>query len=173
MCVRSVLNLSWVRPLLYRNQSIDLQNKSIDWCLYDKSLRHERVNAMLLACIHWDIFLDYYKIINIYASKYQRRILLINPLNFWNIFTRETHKAYADFHIFSLYFIVLIRKNFLFASNNSRYTNADLKICQYIRLFMKIISRRLHIKTPFTFLDMHAWDMRKVCLQTFRNNEIC
>ena len=26
---------------------------------YDKDLRHERVNALLLACIHRDIFLDY------------------------------------------------------------------------------------------------------------------
>ena len=29
----------------------DLQ-KSMDWFLYDKNLRHERVNALLLACIH-------------------------------------------------------------------------------------------------------------------------
>ena len=28
----------------YRNQSIDLQSKSIDWFLYDIDLRHERVN---------------------------------------------------------------------------------------------------------------------------------
>ena len=48
-----------------------------------------------------------------------------------------------------------------------------MKICQYIRFHMKIISRRLHIETPFTFLDMHTWDMQKVCLQTFRNNRIC
>ena len=29
----SVLNLSWRRYLFYRNQSIDLQNKSMDWFL--------------------------------------------------------------------------------------------------------------------------------------------
>ena len=28
--------------LSYRNQSIDLQGKSIDWFLYDGGLRHER-----------------------------------------------------------------------------------------------------------------------------------
>ena len=28
----------------YRNQSIDLQSKSMDWFLYDNGLRHERVN---------------------------------------------------------------------------------------------------------------------------------
>ena len=37
------LTLSWRRPLSCRNQSIDLQIKSMDWFLYDKGLRHERV----------------------------------------------------------------------------------------------------------------------------------
>ena len=80
MWMKSVLNLSWRRSLLYRNQSIDLQNKSMDWFLYDKNLRHERVNALLLVCIQWDIFLDYDKIIDIYAFKCQRRMILINQL---------------------------------------------------------------------------------------------
>ena len=53
----------------------------MDWFQYDKNLRHERVNAVLLACINWDIFLDYDKIIDIYASKYQKGMLLINPLS--------------------------------------------------------------------------------------------
>ena len=30
--------------LLYRNQSIDLLYKSVDWFLYDKDLRRERVH---------------------------------------------------------------------------------------------------------------------------------
>ena len=38
------LTLSWRGPLLYRNQSIDLQGKSVDWFLYDNGLRHERFN---------------------------------------------------------------------------------------------------------------------------------
>ena len=40
------LNLSWRRPLSYRNQSIDLLRKSIDWFLYDNGLRHERVRVV-------------------------------------------------------------------------------------------------------------------------------
>ena len=40
-----VLTLSRRRALLYRNQSIDLQNKSIDWFLYDIGLRRERVKC--------------------------------------------------------------------------------------------------------------------------------
>ena len=31
--------------------------------------------------------------------------------------------------------------------NIYRYTNVDLKICQYLRLHMKIICRRFHINT--------------------------
>ena len=30
-------------PLSYRNQSINLQSKLMDWFLYDRDLRHERV----------------------------------------------------------------------------------------------------------------------------------
>ena len=41
------LALSWRRPLSYRNQSIDLQSKSMDSFLYDNGLRHERVNHTL------------------------------------------------------------------------------------------------------------------------------
>ena len=39
---RFCLTLSWRRPLSYRNQSIDLLSKSMDW-LYDNGLCHERV----------------------------------------------------------------------------------------------------------------------------------
>ena len=42
----SVLNLSWRRPLSYRNQSIDLLYKSMDWFLYDNGLRHERIRQI-------------------------------------------------------------------------------------------------------------------------------
>ena len=41
------LTLSWRRPLSYRNQSIDLLNKSTDWFLYDNDLRHERVKVSI------------------------------------------------------------------------------------------------------------------------------
>ena len=40
------LTLLWRRSLLYRNQSIDLQIKSMDWFLYDGDLRHKRVNEL-------------------------------------------------------------------------------------------------------------------------------
>ena len=43
ICLSLCLTLSWRRPLSYRNQSIDLRSKSINWFLYDNGLRHERV----------------------------------------------------------------------------------------------------------------------------------
>ena len=41
------LTLSWRRPLSYRNQSIGLRSKSVDWVLYDNGLRHERVKKQV------------------------------------------------------------------------------------------------------------------------------
>ena len=40
------LTLSRRRSLSYRNQSADLQNKLMDWFLYGRVHRHERVNQM-------------------------------------------------------------------------------------------------------------------------------
>ena len=40
--VWNVWSLSWWKPVLFRNQSIDLQSESIEWFLYDASFRHER-----------------------------------------------------------------------------------------------------------------------------------
>ena len=37
------------RPLSYRNQSIDLLCKSMDWFLYDNDLRHERVKGSFIS----------------------------------------------------------------------------------------------------------------------------
>ena len=42
---RGYLTLSWRRPWSYRNQSIGLRSKSMDWFLYDNCLRHERVKS--------------------------------------------------------------------------------------------------------------------------------
>ena len=41
------LTFSWRRSLSYRNQFIDFQSKSMDWFLYDRDLRRERVNKTL------------------------------------------------------------------------------------------------------------------------------
>ena len=53
----------------------------MDWFLYDRDLRHERVNVLLFVYIHGDIFLDYDKIIDISAFKYPRKMLFTDPLS--------------------------------------------------------------------------------------------
>ena len=76
------------------------------------------LNALSLVYIHQNIFLDYDKIIDIYASKYPRRMLLINPLSVETFNARKIYKAYINFCHFSLYFIVVICKKFCFTSSN-------------------------------------------------------
>ena len=53
------LTFSWRRSLSYRNQSIDLYCKSMDWLLYDKDLCHKGLKNMegffvqfFLFCFH-------------------------------------------------------------------------------------------------------------------------
>ena len=50
-CLSQKINFSWRRSLSYRNQSIDLQSKAVDWFLYDRDLRHERVRERNLDVI--------------------------------------------------------------------------------------------------------------------------
>ena len=40
-----LLTLSWLKSLSYRNQSIDLLCKSVDWFLFDRDLPHEIVGT--------------------------------------------------------------------------------------------------------------------------------
>ena len=53
-----------MKSLSYRNQSTDLQSKSLDWFLYDKDFRHERVKGcnfnimMILRKLASAIFLE-------------------------------------------------------------------------------------------------------------------
>ena len=74
-------------------------------------MSEERLNASSPVYIHRDMFLDY-EIIDIYASKYpgRKRVETFNA--------RKTYKAFINFHILGLYFIVVICKNFCFTSTN-------------------------------------------------------
>ena len=64
-------------------------------------------NALSIVCIHQDIFLDYDKIIGIYASKYRRRMLLVNPLNEIKLLKRLTLEKHIKL-IFIFTFLVSI-----------------------------------------------------------------
>ena len=54
---KTFLTLSWRRPKSYRNQSVDLLCKTMDWFPYDIGLPHERVkdfkNVNLIAFCLW------------------------------------------------------------------------------------------------------------------------
>ena len=92
-----------------------LQNLRTD---FQSMMGEKRPNVLSLIYIHRDIFLDYGKIIYIYAYKYLRRVLLINPLSVGTFNVRKTYKACLNFRIFGLYFIVVICKIFCFTSCN-------------------------------------------------------
>ena len=85
---------------------------------FQSIMGEKRLNALSVVYIHCDISLDYDKVIDIHVSKYLRRMLLINPLSFETFNARKIYKAYINFHIFSLYFIVVICKSFCFTSAN-------------------------------------------------------
>ena len=46
-CMTAPLTLSWRGPLSYRNHSIDLFYKTMNWFLCDNGLRHERVKLQI------------------------------------------------------------------------------------------------------------------------------
>ena len=54
---------------------------------------------------------------------------------------------------------ILLKKSLEIHPILSRYTNADLKIYRHLCLHIKIISRRFHIITAFTFLVMRIRDI--------------
>ena len=68
-----LLTLSWRRPLLYRNQSIDVQSKSMDWFLYDNGLRHERVKNLFWSLERFLISFDKFFQANNYLFKVNNR----------------------------------------------------------------------------------------------------
>ena len=82
------LTLSWRRSLPYKYQFIDLACKSMDWFLYDKDLRHERVKPQLIKNFN-DIRQS--KNSNVYLNLVQfiivvpRRLKILGnwKLNFW------------------------------------------------------------------------------------------
>ena len=107
-----------------RNQSIDFQSKSMEWFLYDRDPRHERINALLLVCIHRDIFLGYDKIIDISASKYPRRMLLTNPLSETKLLKRLT----LEKHITLIQIFAFLVQKFLFCFNYTFFFIAGLSL---------------------------------------------
>ena len=75
--VLGILTTAATSPSVERANS-SLRHVKID---FRSMMGEERLNALLLVHIHRDIFLEYNKIIDMYASKFPRRMLLIIPLS--------------------------------------------------------------------------------------------
>ena len=58
--ILTYLTLSWRRQISYRNQSTDLQSKSMYWFLYDIGLRHERVKTYGIRHKYVKLHIEYY-----------------------------------------------------------------------------------------------------------------
>ena len=65
------LTLSWRRPLSYRNQSIDLQSKSMDWFLYDKCWTILLLSSVMSISFQTSILNDLYLASNIFTTDLQ------------------------------------------------------------------------------------------------------
>ena len=69
------------------SSSYQCKSRKIEFCFrhvkadFRSMIGEERLNALLLLYIHRDISLDFDKIIDMYASRYPKRMLLINPLS--------------------------------------------------------------------------------------------
>ena len=73
------LTLSWRRPISYRNQSIDLRSKPMDWFLYDNGLRHEKVKHSLFK--HKIVVVSTFLVFSwLIVSSFTRKITKINIL---------------------------------------------------------------------------------------------
>ena len=75
---KNLINSFMGLPLSYRNQSIDLQSKIMDWFLYDRDLRHERVNSSLFTIC------SFHSVLLIYSGRYYINQYLQKP--FWKDF---------------------------------------------------------------------------------------
>ena len=84
----------------------DFQSMMGEECLY----------ALSLVYIHRNTFLDYNKIIDIYASRHLNSLSENETVETFN--ARTAYKAYVKFRIFYLFFIVVICRKFCFTSNS-------------------------------------------------------
>ena len=130
----------------------------------------KNVNITSKREMHWLVYVNkFLRIIkSCFLTEAMKRIKC--QLLFFNFYTSYERKINFTLKIIIVITVII---SLHCKETNWRYTNADVKICQYFRLHMKIIWWKFHIKTCFTLWDMCTWGMWKVCLQTFRNNRTC
>ena len=111
------LTLSWRKPLSYRNQSIYLLRKSMDWFLYDNGLRHERVKDTFF----WRTSsMAVSPFLTLIRSNYSIDFIGISLL--WNV---KNEKSFFQWKTFSsvilpkYYFEILLRNVYVFSGLNT------------------------------------------------------
>ena len=129
------LTLSWRRSLSYRNQSIDLQSKSMDWVLYDRDLRHERVNKPLM--FHFSLILSDVLAANIYLFKVNNRNIRKNCEVCSKLAIQKHQNDAIDFVLVFLLLTLNIFHTFSSASTvdfeqvNSSWTTTAITVGKY------------------------------------------
>ena len=84
------LTFSWRRSVSYRNQS-----ESMDWFLYDRDLRHERVKTLW---VHWSLHLSYLMTyVSIMAWPGFKATLLQDSCGYENVMVTLSWKSYFCF----------------------------------------------------------------------------
>ena len=99
------LTLSWRRLISYRNQSIDLFRKSVDWFLYDIGLRHERVK-------HPVVFFSNLPM-NRKSTQKHLGLLLDEKLNFLEHINEKLKKVTKSFNLLRKLSLTLPRSSLL------------------------------------------------------------
>ena len=99
----SHLTLSWRTPLSYRNQSIHLPTKSMDWFLYDNGLRHERVKSTIISFRQVFLYADILDIFEIFIMQIFFFFSFSWSIIYWGIIYPQKRYLLT----FAIYFSVL------------------------------------------------------------------
>ena len=76
----TILHILSITPVTV--SSTERANSALKFIKSDRrsTMGQDRLNALLLLYVHKDIVLDYEAVIDLYASRYPRRMVLVNPL---------------------------------------------------------------------------------------------
>ena len=82
MCSNIERTPSIILTITATDASVERANSALRFVKTDfrSTMSEDRFNALLLLYVHSDIKLDYKKIIDMYAMRYPRRMVLKNPL---------------------------------------------------------------------------------------------
>ena len=102
------LTVLWRRSLSYRNQSIDLQSKLLDWFLYDRDLSNKRVKQTFEGIIYFSSFQLLVSDIEVFAPAYIKLFSIPVKISlFTNFFLVVLSKTNLFIYIFTENYFLL------------------------------------------------------------------